>query len=92
LLNLSSSHFDPISRSGIGTMLRLSSWRVEDEAFGRLERAVQLERRAAGERDAVFKEQLLTQAQAYRKLAAKRAKDYGLPAPSPPDGAGLCSA
>ncbi|WP_439393774.1 hypothetical protein ACRQ5Q_31120 [Bradyrhizobium sp. PMVTL-01] len=48
-----------------------------------LERAVQLERLAASERDAGFKEQLLTQAQAYRKLAAKRAKDYGLPAPSP---------
>ncbi|UFW50465.1 MULTISPECIES: hypothetical protein [Bradyrhizobium] len=48
-----------------------------------LERAVQLERLAATERDASFEEQLLTQAQAYRKLAAKRAKDYGLPAPSP---------
>ena len=48
-----------------------------------LERAIQLERLAASERDADFKDQLLTQAQAYRKLAAKRAKDYGLPDPSP---------
>lgn len=47
-----------------------------------LERAVQLERLASSERDADFKEQLLTQAKAYRQLAAKRAKDYGLPAPS----------
>ncbi|MBR1174350.1 hypothetical protein JQ617_10335 [Bradyrhizobium sp. KB893862 SZCCT0404] len=47
-----------------------------------LERAVQLERLASSERDAAFKEQLLTQAKSYRQLAAKRAKDYGLPAPS----------
>jgi hypothetical protein len=57
-----------------------------------LERAVQLERSAASERDTVFREQLLTQAQAYRKLAAKRAKDYGLPAPSPTETARLSSA
>ncbi|WFU75594.1 hypothetical protein [Bradyrhizobium sp. CB2312] len=57
-----------------------------------LERAVQLERLAASERDAVFKGQLLTQAQAYRRLAAKRAKDYGLPAPSPSETARLSSA
>ena len=50
-----------------------------------LERAVQLEQMASGEPDSTFKEQLLQQAQAYRKLAAKRAKDYGLPPPSPPD-------
>jgi len=47
-----------------------------------LERAVQLERLASSEHDAAFKEQLLKQAQAYREMAAKRAKDYGLPAPS----------
>ncbi|MGY4623431.1 hypothetical protein [Bradyrhizobium sp. USDA 4486] len=57
-----------------------------------LERAVQLERLAASERDLMFREQLLTQAQAYRKLAAKRAKDYGLPAPSPSEIARLSSA
>jgi len=50
-----------------------------------LDRAVQLERLASNERDAVFKEQLLTQAQAYRQMAAKRAIDYGLPAPSAPE-------
>jgi hypothetical protein len=50
-----------------------------------LERAVQLERLAASEHDVGFKEQLRTQAQAYRNLAAKRAKDYGLPNPSPSD-------
>ncbi|MBC9876370.1 hypothetical protein G8O24_03300 [Bradyrhizobium sp. INPA01-394B] len=56
-----------------------------------LERAVQLERLAASEADAAFKQQLQTQAQAYRKLAAKRAKDYGLPAPSPSEAARLSS-
>jgi hypothetical protein len=50
-----------------------------------LERALSLERLAAGEQDSTFKEQLLNQAQAYRKLAAKRAEQYGLPAPSPPE-------
>nr|WP_249803188.1 hypothetical protein [Bradyrhizobium sp. 35] len=49
------------------------------------ERAVQLEQLALGEADANFKAQLLTQARAYRKLAAKRAAEYGLPPPSPPD-------
>jgi hypothetical protein len=50
-----------------------------------LERAVSLERLAAGEQDSEFKTQLLNQAKAYRKLAAKRAEDYGLPPPSPPE-------
>ena len=50
-----------------------------------LDRAVSLERLAAGEREFTFKAQLLNQAAAYRKLAAKRAEDYGLPAPSPPE-------
>jgi len=50
-----------------------------------LERAVSLERMAQGEPDSTFRTQLLDQAAAYRKLAAKRAKDYGLPPPSPPE-------
>lgn len=50
-----------------------------------LERAVQLEQMASGEPDSTFKAQLLQQATAYRKLAAKRAKDYGLLPPSPPE-------
>jgi hypothetical protein len=50
-----------------------------------LERAVQLEQLAASELDCAFKSQLLEQAASYRKIAAKRAKEYGLPAPSPPD-------
>jgi hypothetical protein len=50
-----------------------------------LERAISLERLAANEQDSEFKTQLLNQAAAYRKLAAKRAKEYGLPPPSPPD-------
>jgi hypothetical protein len=50
-----------------------------------LERAVNLERLAAGEQDSTFKTQLLNQAAAYRKLAAKRAMEYGLPPPSPPE-------
>jgi len=49
-----------------------------------LERAVQLEKLAADETDQNFKDQLLSQAEAYRKLAANRAKQYGLPPPSPP--------
>ena len=44
-----------------------------------------LEKLAAGEQDSTFKTQLLDQAAAYRKLAAKRAMDYGLPAPSLPE-------
>jgi hypothetical protein len=46
-----------------------------------LERAVQLEALAADESDPVFKGQLLGQADAYRKIAAKRAEEYGLPPP-----------
>jgi len=49
-----------------------------------LERAVSLERLAANEPQSEFKKSLLHQAEAYRKLAAKRAEDYGLPPPSPP--------
>ena len=50
-----------------------------------LERAVNLERLAADERDSKFKVELLDQAAAYRKLAARRAEQYGLPLPSPPE-------
>ena len=49
-----------------------------------LERAVSLERLAADEQESQFKNELLRQAAAYRKLAVKRAQDYGLPPPSPP--------
>ena len=49
-----------------------------------LERAIQMEALAATESDPVFKGQLLDQADAYRKLAAKRAEEYGLLPPSPP--------
>ncbi len=50
-----------------------------------LERAVSLERLAANEAQSEFKKALLHQAEAYRKLAAKRAEDHGLPPPSPPE-------
>jgi hypothetical protein len=50
-----------------------------------LERAANLERLAASEKDSEFKTQLLNQAAAYRKLAARRAAQYGLPPPSPPE-------
>jgi hypothetical protein len=50
-----------------------------------IERAVSLERMAGEEPNSTFKNQLLQQANAYRKLAAKRAEQYGLPQPSPPD-------
>ena len=49
-----------------------------------LERAVSLERMAADGPDSTFKTQLLDQAASYRKLAAKRAKEYGLPPRSTP--------
>ena len=38
------------------------------------------------EQDTVFKAQLLNQAAAYRRLAAKRVEELGLPPPSPPEG------
>jgi hypothetical protein len=50
-----------------------------------LDRALSLERLAADEQNEEFKTQLLNQAAAYRQLAAKRAKAYGLPPPSPPE-------
>jgi len=49
-----------------------------------IERALQLEALAEGETDAKFKADLLKQAASYRMLAAKRAEQYGLPAPSLP--------
>lgn len=50
-----------------------------------LERAINLERLAASEADSKFKTELLNQANAYRKLAARRAEQCGLPPPSPPE-------
>jgi hypothetical protein len=50
-----------------------------------LDRAINLERLAASEQDSKFKTELLNQAAAYRKLAAERAEQYGLPPPSPPE-------
>jgi hypothetical protein len=50
-----------------------------------LERAVNLERLAEGEQDERFRAQLLGQAAAYRRMAAKRAEEYGLPAPTAPE-------
>jgi hypothetical protein len=49
------------------------------------ERAVELEKLAATEPNETFRAELLKQALAYRELAAKRAEEYGLPPPSPPD-------
>jgi hypothetical protein len=50
-----------------------------------LDRAINLERLAASEQDSRFKTELLDQAAAYRKLAARRAEQFGLPPPSPPE-------
>jgi hypothetical protein len=50
-----------------------------------LERAINLERLAASEQDSKFKTELLNQAAAYRKMAARRAQQSGLPPPSPPE-------
>jgi hypothetical protein len=49
-----------------------------------LDHALTFERLAAQESDPEVKSQFEKQAAAYRKLAAERAKKYGLPAPSPP--------
>jgi hypothetical protein len=46
-----------------------------------LQKAHEFERFAASEKDAKRKADLLLQAEAYRKLAAKRAKDQGLTIP-----------
>jgi hypothetical protein len=50
-----------------------------------LERAVELEKLASTEPNETFRAELLKQASAYRELAAKRAEEYGLPPPSPPE-------
>ena len=50
-----------------------------------LERALEFERLARSETNEKFRAQLLKQADAYRKLAAKRAEEYGLPPPSKPE-------
>jgi hypothetical protein len=50
-----------------------------------LERALEFERHAASEKNEAFKAELLKQATAYRKMAAKRAEQYGLPMPSLPE-------
>ena len=46
-----------------------------------LEHALQFEKMAKDETDAALKEQLLKQAEAYRKLAEERARRLDLPAP-----------
>jgi hypothetical protein len=46
-----------------------------------LENALRFEQMAADEKDATLKAQFEKQAFAYRKLAEKRAKDFGLEAP-----------
>ena len=50
-----------------------------------LDRATQLEALAAEEPNGEFRTQLLKQAKSYRKLAAKRAEQLGLPPPSQPE-------
>lgn len=47
--------------------------------------ALVFERLAEAEANPDLKAQFLEQAAAYRKLAAERAHQYGLPAPSTPD-------
>jgi hypothetical protein len=50
-----------------------------------LERAIEVEKLAASEENGALKAQLLKQAADYRRLATKRAMEYGLPMPSPPE-------
>jgi len=49
-----------------------------------LEHALTFERMAAEETNPEVRAQFEQQAAAYRKLAAQRAEQYGLPPPSPP--------
>ena len=49
-----------------------------------LERALEFEALAEHEENEAFKDALLKQADAYRKLVEKRAAQYGLPKPSSP--------
>ena len=49
-----------------------------------LEQAVQFERLAASEKDPKLKAELEKQADAYHKLAAKRAEQLGVPIPKRP--------
>jgi hypothetical protein len=49
-----------------------------------LERAVHFERLAAAEKDPAVKEQMKKQAEAYHKLAAKRAAEMNMPLPPKP--------
>ena len=49
-----------------------------------LQKAHEFELFAASEKDAKRKTELLSQAEAYRKLAVKRAKDQGLTIPPEP--------
>jgi hypothetical protein len=58
---------------------------ANEDAHRVLERALEFERLAGSEQNQIFKAELLKQAEAYRKLAAKRAREYGLPMPSAPD-------
>ena len=51
-----------------------------------LQQAVRFEQLVADEPNPEFKAQLLEQAHAYRKLAEKRAEQYGLPPPTCKDG------
>jgi hypothetical protein len=46
-----------------------------------VENAIRFEKLAADEKDPVLKENFEKQAAAYRKLAAQRAKEYGLKLP-----------
>jgi hypothetical protein len=64
-------------------LARFISVRYETAYY--LERAVSLERLAASNQDSDFKTRLLNQASDYRKLAARRVDQYGMPAPSPPE-------
>lgn len=50
-----------------------------------LDRAVNFEKLAVAESDPALRRQFLAQALAYRELAAKRAAELGLPAPSAPE-------
>jgi hypothetical protein len=50
-----------------------------------LERAVQFEKLAAQETDPNLKTKMQEQAKSYRRIAARRASELGLPPPSDPE-------
>jgi hypothetical protein len=62
--------------------VRVRGLQLNENGRGYLDTAIKFEQMAAQENDPKLKAELERQAAAYRKLAEKRAKEYGLKMPS----------